>query len=464
MRTRASIFGVLLSLTACDPTVFDRQREQAPVFVFSTAGGPTVGALGTVLVSYQATVGGHDVSRFAVSGGENAGLGSQFSAFYGFEEPGENAIAEFTRGAIFNGCDRNECGMKMGVSLAAFPSWPMVQDDGTTLLRHGCLAAPALDRGDVQVRCEEASSTYKTVTSGQPGIDLGRSAAGVPFDAHPIGVALFGAPKAHSGAGAVFVMPPGGNLVELDLSKAELGSSLGIGAALAATADRADQMLFATSGSGTVLVGRVELSGDARLVTPLLCVTGGSTFGAALAFAELDASHDGPELVVGEPGEARVAIYPSQGASATCGALEAIRALSCDELECEAGSLFGTSVAAGDFDQDDAADLLIGAPGTDAGAGAVHVLAGEASIANLGLRHGVLRFTGQKVGARLGTGVAALAGRTRPDAPGSRRYEIVASAPGQGTVAIFLCSGELETPMNAAAGSTRGCLPPQPTE
>ena len=49
------------------------------------------------------------------------------------------------------------------------------------------------------------------------------------------------------------------------------------------------------------------------------------------------------------------------------------------EDSAEAGDLFGSTLAAGDFNRDGKADLVVGVPGEDGGAGAVNAIYGSVS-------------------------------------------------------------------------------------
>ncbi|TDC53666.1 hypothetical protein E1281_17465 [Actinomadura sp. KC345] len=90
--------------------------------------------------------------------------------------------------------------------------------------------------------------------------------------------------------------------------------------------------------------------------------------------------------------------------------------------EPEAGDLFGASVAVADVDRNGAADLVIGAPGEDEGAGAVHVVFGpgnDGQPAPIVLRQGAGGVPDRsEAGDGYGSAVAAMRGTVLVGAPG----------------------------------------------
>lgn len=88
----------------------------------------------------------------------------------------------------------------------------------------------------------------------------------------------------------------------------------------------------------------------------------------------------------------------------------------------EAGDAFGTSVAVADIDRNGVRDLVIGAPGEDAGAGAVHVIfgpgrAGQPAPVTLRQGAGVLPEQAE-AGDGFGSAVAAMPGTVLAGSPG----------------------------------------------
>jgi hypothetical protein len=329
----ALLVGAGASIAGChdtrflDPQTFDALRGTAQIVV-STAPPNSSGetGFGSVLTGYQASI--PDVlmpgrfvrvSRFAISSGSSA----PYFAYRVFDEV---VVDQRTTSGLrvsvdpnnprFSGCvDAQFCGMGSSTSIAAVPIWR--QDPSTT--RFGCVAVPSGDaivdtrigarHEQLQVRCEPSSTQIQTIDVPLEGIGLGVSATSLPPD-HSLGAALFGAPGAGGGNGAIFRLDdfPTNGLIAVDLAGTPPGAR--IGEALASVALPDGSILVAASGSGRaedalVVVFGIDAGGTSTLRA---CLRGSGsrsgTFGAALAFGDFDG--DGiPDLAVGAGDRAR---------------------------------------------------------------------------------------------------------------------------------------------------------------
>jgi len=143
----------------------------------------------------------------------------------------------------------------------------------------------------------------------------------------------------------------------------------------------------------------------------------GDLFGGALACGDFN-NDTRADLAIGAPGES-VGSVPNAGwllvllgtpaGLSTAGATPFTQADSWIPGEPEPDDFFALRLAAGDFTGDDHADLAVGAPGEDLGAGAVHLLLGGASGILAGTSH---LFTDEnltgisEIGDRFGDAVA----------------------------------------------------------
>lgn len=472
MRARTTLALAILA-SACDPTIFDGVERNAPVVIVPPIHAGTAGQFGAVVVGFESSIRGIEVSRYAVAGGASSGGGSSFAVFSGFDGVGSSAVSRLHEAAAFSGCDMSECAPGIGASIAPFPVW--AGPGGMEF--HGCVAVPGAS-GQIQVRCEDQLPSYQTVM-GPASEDLGRSAAGIPLARHRLGVALIGAPGARSGQGAIYRLPNGSAPPSrIDLDAAMAPSDAAIGRALALSALDADRVRFAVRADGAadaqrVIVGTIAI--DASNVISVAiegCLEGGRGYGGALAFGDLDG--DGvADLAIGHGEEAgtldaqTIQIFDGAGFGAATDCVSATQPMPSLEIACEdaiepggevactpAPSL-GAALAIADLNGDGVGDLVAGAPNAAPrgrlAAGAVVVLAGsEGSLAMLGTDRAVLTHSSQANGDRLGASVSTVRSRGR--------HEIVAGAPGTREIAIFACSGIRGDTPSDRPGAERGCL------
>lgn len=143
----------------------------------------------------------------------------------------------------------------------------------------------------------------------------------------------------------------------------------------------------------------------------------GDEFGAAIAVADVNGDRV-DDVIVGAPGRNNGAgqVYVYHGRRGGSLSQVASRIINQNDIfsgPVEAGDNFGAAIAAQDINNDGFADVFIGAPGEDSGAGTVHRVLGRStgvSSSNLdviNLRQGVGSVTGtRETGDRFGTGIA----------------------------------------------------------
>ena len=181
-----------------------------------------------------------------------------------------------------------------------------------------------------------------------PGNEFGSALAAGDFDGDGYHDLAIGAP------GQDFIgVPDGGMVITL------LGSETGLSA----------------SGATRFAQGKDGLAGGRH---------GDDAFGAALAVGDFDASgHE--DLAVGVPGDrvggpvkagAVNVIYGADGGLTTAGNKKWNSNVGGVPGDAESGQKFGAALSAGEFNGDGRFDLVVGAPGTGGGAGAIVVLNG----------------------------------------------------------------------------------------
>jgi hypothetical protein len=483
MRTLANMLVLLLGGCAIlDPTSFSAMHGTSEVVIVVGPTGAGSTGLGAVLLGFGTVLPDHTdatrlvrASRYLVTSGPS----SAYSVYPAFDEHVVDAqttsglLVSATAQPLYAGCVAGSlCGQGSSISAAATATW---HADATTV-RHDCVIVPAgLMLTDAttgayherfHLRCEPMASDVATLNVVAEHVGLGASAASLPAE-HPLGVALFGAPGDQFGNGALYRLDdaPAIGFTRVDIP-APNGAAIGSSLVAAPLAD--GSILVATGGIGrpndpVVVVASIDPSGG---VVRHACLRGrGVGFGSALAMGDLD--EDGvPDLAIGaativsdvvvtQPMEQPIRIWSGHALVAASAAgcedppsttLAPTRSIDCatdntSGFTCGGGTAgytaYGISLAIGELNGDTHADLIIGAPLSGLrgqNAGALVVLAGGGTIDSLGVAdHSVLTYSSLQAGAALGTHVATV--------PGVDRAEILASAPGNGRVALFFCSG-----------------------
>jgi hypothetical protein len=519
-----------LALAGCDangwdPSTFSGSRNEAPVFVTPNPGGSAfpLARYGSVVAGYAARLPDRSVvlpggrsprllaSRYAVAGGAS----SPYFVWRGFEDRAIDATT--TTGLrprpdgspLYDACrDREFCGDGASASLAAFPVLPGGLRGGGS--DFGCIAAPA---GSVDVagsrferlnvRCETEATTIRPLDA-PAGIGFGASAVGLPGladegctpEAHPVGLALFGAPGGHDGTGALYVLSPTLELREVAFEGLDLPPEARLGAEVAAAGVSDTKVLAAVSARSEeglappqVIIASLRVEDGVFTTFVHACLGGEGAsegFGRALAIGDLDG--DGlPEIAVGggDRGEVRagaaeelVQIFsaasladrrlvgclgdapPLPDRTVACAD---VTGLLCAEAAARdrAPSGFGASLAIGDVNGDGTGDLVLGAPHarvSGVASGGVVSLAGGSSLAELGAGAGR-----QAIVAPSSAGAGMLFGFDVALVPGTDRDEIVAGAPGAASAALLFCSGlagDRPADLAGQAGVSHGCVLP----
>jgi|GEM_PF-1550095 len=527
LRLFSSVLLVSLACAGCDanfwdPTRFPPLHDLSQVHVTSDpgAGDFPLGRYGSVVVGYDSLLPDPSLvipgsgspnlltSRFVVSGGSS----SAFYVWRGFEDRATSDSTTtglqpvFGSTALYDGCrDREFCGDGAAASIAAFDLFPNGIDGAGD--DFSCIATPAgavgltggLTDERMLFRCETNANRILPVNI-EDGIDLGASSVGLRAisnagcrpRSHGVGLALFGAPRAHDQTGGLFVARalPGISIDEIDLSALTLPANASLGAqiaaipldddrALVAIAARSDERLAAPM----VVVMTLTGSPGGVSATVHACLSGtGDGFGRSLAIGDL--TGDGsPEIAIGggdrrngaESTEAPIVIYDfatlSSASMAGCdgaAAPAAARTITCGDvpgLTCADLSItdrtttgFGASLAIAELNGDAIEDLVVGAPHARMNgvtSGAVISLRGASTLSALGQGEGgsaVIAPSTARTGMLLGYSVSTIGG--------TDRHEIVAGAPGATDALVFFCSGlSGDRPADLTeAEVSRGCV------
>lgn len=438
--TTLAVLSALAFAPGCIPTDFDSRRNEASTRSVAPPDDYPNTRFGTVVAGYSGMVAGMFGSRVASSAGADTPF-SVYPMLIGTEIRLDTPTID--------GCDNETpCDPGAGASLVGMPTFRG---------RSMCIATAAMETGQIKVNCEDDATRFEVVPA-PAGERFGFAGAGVR-ESHAFGSAIYGAPGAMGGGGAVYRLGESGPPSPLDLS---MGSGVGrnLGSAVAIGIQDADTVLIAAGApSGTekrVIIATVDIdAGGAGTTSVRGCVDATTRgFGQAIAIGDFDG--DGLQDVAigsgaGDGADLRENVIRVFAGSAmpppgSCvGAWPEATRLSCPEAEgvvCDEASNFGASMSVGDINGDGIDDLVVGAPNADVdgagSAGAVYVFGGNAALTNLDVNAAVLTHSSPTTNANLGFAVSTVPGQMGPM---GRRDEVVAGAPGVNRVYIFLCTG-----------------------
>ena len=415
-----------VALEACDPGAFDSLRDAAGVLVADAPDGYARGGYGTVLASFNGTLGGVQVSRLTASADADSQL-RVYAAWTGTALQMDPAAYDVCK-------DPGDCETGAGASLSGVSAWR-----GEAL----CVVTGAPNANLILVRCEESPTNAIERVTGPTGSLFGASVAGLPS-----GSVLVGAPGGGSGSGTIFLANATTGVSELVLTGARASGVSRIGAHMAVAPTATGGVIAAITATGGTVKRVIVVELDAAGTSTLLgCVDDANPgFGAVVAVGNLVGGDNVPDVVVGDDASqpARreaVRIYDGaalRAAGGACPAAVTPTIVTCADVRGVAcmGSAYGAALAIGDVDGDGDGDLAIGAPeanfqGTN-NAGAVWLVPGNGSTLET-TGADLLAASDPVTSARLGTSVAMVETR--------RRSEVAAGAPGAAEVYLFACSG-----------------------
>lgn len=456
--TTLTILALLAAYApGCVPTEFEDRRGEASTVAVPPPDSYPNTRFGVVAIGYSGMVAGQFGSRVAGT----AGADTPFSV-----TPMLIGTEIRLDTPTLDGCDtQSPCDVGAGNSLVGMPTF---RD------RSMCIATAAMETGQIKINCEDDATRFELV-SAPSGERFGFAGAG-PRTAHGFGSALYGAPGALGGGGAVYRLSEMGAPSPLDLS---MGTGVGreLGRAVAIGIVDADTVLIGAAPRGTekrVILATVDIDAGGAATTSVRGCIDATTRGFGEAIAIGDFNGDGLQDAAigsgyGDGNEVRenvVHIYSGDAmpAPGSCvGAWPEATVLTCppdaNGVTCNEAANFGASLAVGDINGDGVDDLIVGAPNADVdgtgGAGAVFVFAGTSVITNLRNTVATLAHSSPTTNANVGFSLSSVPGQA--DSTGHRRDEVVAGAPGANRIYVFLCTG-LDGDRASDYGGTR-CQP-----